>query len=119
MESPLIRIHKRVLEVIQQEIQHLMDNLLKDAFDPAKLMRLIKSIGIDMSQLPGLVGQQPGFDPYQILGLDKSASDEEVKKRYGEMMMKIHPDRAGKEMTFLAAMVNVAYELIEKERKWK
>jgi hypothetical protein len=36
---------------------------------------------------------QAAFDPYQVLGLDQSASDEEVKKRYRELLFKLHPDR--------------------------
>jgi len=60
-----------------------------------------------------------GFDPYKILGLDKSASDEEVKQAYRKVMSKVHPDKAGPELTFMATLANVAYELIEKERKWK
>lgn len=32
-------------------------------------------------------------DPYKVLGIDKSASDDEVKKAYRKMAMKYHPDR--------------------------
>jgi preprotein translocase subunit Sec63 len=67
-----------------------------------------------------MVGQQPGFDPYQVLGLDKSASDEAIKKRYRELLQHLHPDTAGREGTsFLLQMVLAAYKLIEVQRGWQ
>jgi len=32
-------------------------------------------------------------DPYKVLGIDSSASDEEIKKAYRRMAMKYHPDK--------------------------
>ena len=32
-------------------------------------------------------------DPYKVLGLDKNASDEDIKKAYRRLAMKYHPDR--------------------------
>ena len=117
----------RKLEVdFQKETSKWVEDLLKDAFDPTKMMQFIRGMGIDMGQLSQVfsrmaqTGTLPqGFDPYQILGLEKSATDEEVKRRYREMMRKIHPDVAGQEMTFLAAIVNAAYDMIERERGWQ
>ena len=31
-------------------------------------------------------------DPYQVLGLERGASDEEVKKAYRRLAKKYHPD---------------------------
>lgn len=115
------RITGGIQEELNQYVKELMNQVMKDAFDPAKLMDMLKSMGVDPSKLAGMVGmvgQQPGFDPYQVLGLDKSASDEEVKKRYREMMAKVHPDKVGQEMSFLAAIVNAAYDMIKMQRKW-
>ena len=120
VEDRVARMQQRMAKLVMEELQGFMNDLLKDALDPRKLMHFIRSMGIDISQLPGMIGQQPGFDPYQVLGLDKSASDEEVKKRYRELLHRLHPNTAGIEGTsFLLQMVVAAYKLIEKERVWQ
>jgi preprotein translocase subunit Sec63 len=76
-------------------------------------------MGIDLSQIPNLVGQHDGFDPYRVLGLEKTVTDGEVKKRYRELLIKLHPDTAGVKGTdFLLQMMIAAYQEIAKERGW-
>jgi len=66
----------------------------------------------------------PDLDPaYKILEIDRSASDEEVKKAYRKMAVKYHPDKVaylGEEFKKTAnekfQKVNEAYEKIKKER---
>lgn len=58
-------------------------------------------------------------DPYRLLGINSSASDDEVKKAYRNMCRKYHPDvnpgnQAAEEMFKL---VNEAYETILEQRK--
>lgn len=63
--------------------------------------------------------QRHGIDPYQVIGLEKNAIDEQVKKRYRELAMKLHPDTAGIEGTgFLFRLVTAAYQQISRERCW-
>ena len=82
-----------------------------------QLEALLQSMGTDFSHLSGTAAGQPSFDPYRILGLDKSAGDGEIKKRYHELLHKLHPDKSGTEGTaFLLQMVTAAYEAIKKER---
>jgi DnaJ-class molecular chaperone len=101
-------MYQRIFGVIQEEMQGYMNDQLEG---------LMKSLGIDFSQLRGMVGGQTTFDPYRIMGLDKSASDEEIKKRYHELLHKLHPNTAGVEGTaFLLQMVLAAYEMIKRER---
>ena len=62
-------------------------------------------------------------DPYKVLGIDSSATDEEVRKAYRKMAMKYHPDRVagmGEEMQRNAAEqmkeINEAYDIIKTVR---
>ena len=111
---------QRVLGVFTEELQEMINDALRDIIDPGKLIGYIRAMGFDPSQLPGMMSQQPSFDPYQVLGLEKSASDEEVKKRYRGLAFKLHPDTAGTPGTdFLLNIVLVAYEMIKKQRGWE
>ncbi len=59
------------------------------------------------------------LDYYQILGVDKSASQEDIKKAYRKLAMKYHPDRnpgdAAAEMKF--KQINEAYDTLKDEAK--
>lgn len=64
-------------------------------------------------------------DPYLILGLSRDASDDELRRRYRELVREYHPDRhiaAGvpEEMIAIATerikAVNEAYDMVMKER---
>jgi preprotein translocase subunit Sec63 len=77
-----------------------------------------KGIGMDPDQLSS-AGRQPGLDPYRVLGLDRSASDDEVKSRYRRLLHRLHPDTAGVAGSeFLLGMVVEAYRRISEERGW-
>ena len=60
-------------------------------------------------------------DPYAVLGVDKNASEEEIKNAYRELARKYHPDNyADNPLSDLAGEkmkeVNAAYEAIQKMR---
>lgn len=62
-------------------------------------------------------------DPYKVLGIDSSATDDDVKRAYRKMAMKYHPDRVAgmsEEMQRNAAEqmkeINEAYEQIKQRR---
>ena len=113
----LARAQKGMVQGMQEGMSEVLDELTRGALDPVKLAELMKKMGIDMSQLSGMMGQVSGFDAYKILGLDKSATDEDVKKRYRELVYRLHPDKSGTSGTnFLFQMVMAAYELIKRER---
>lgn len=57
-------------------------------------------------------------DYYEVLGIDKSASAEEIKKAYRKKALELHPDReSGDEAKFKE--VGEAYEVLKNEQKRK
>lgn len=65
-------------------------------------------------------------DPYKVLGLDSSATDEEIKKAYRRLAMKYHPDKVegmGEEVKKNAEAqfreINEAYETLKNLRGFK
>ena len=115
----LVQAFDRILKTIFDERMGWMDALLRDALNPESFFNFVTGMGIDLSQITSRVGQPGGFDPYRVLGLEKTATDGEIKRRYRELLRKLHPDTAGVGGTdFLLQMVIAAYQRIGKERGW-
>lgn len=62
------------------------------------------------------------MNPYKVLGVSETASDEEIKRAYRELVRKYHPDQyMNNPLGDLAAEklkeVNAAYDQIQKQRK--
>jgi len=117
----LNKLSSKWCEDFQGIVEGYADSVMGDTFDPQKFMEFLHSSGVDFTGLLGaLRGQvQQAADPYGVLGLDRTATDEEVKARYRELAHKLHPDASGTEGTSLFfQMVQAAYEAIERERGW-
>jgi len=64
-------------------------------------------MGIDKAK--EVVGKS---NPYDILGVARTATKEEIKTAYRKLAMKYHPDRNGGESDMFK-LVQAAYELLE------
>jgi DnaJ-domain-containing protein 1 len=116
----LEQLHRVLVKNLAEEMQDWMQKLLSGAFTPASLLYFAESLGINLSGVPGMTVQQDGFDPYRVLGLERTDKDEAVKQRYRELLRRLHPDTAGVEGTsFLLQVVLAAYKQISKERGWR
>ena len=66
-------------------------------------------------------------DPYEVLGVSKTASFDEVKKKYRELVRKYHPDflenkndaNESAKRTKKTQEINEAYEKIKSIKGWK
>jgi len=115
-----LREQERILGEMRDNVLGWMDDLLRDAFNPEIFLRYAAGLGIDLSRVPNMVGRNDGFNAYRVLGLEKTATDEEVKKRYRELLKKLHPDTAGVRGTdFLLQMIIAAYQQVGRERGWQ
>jgi len=105
-----------------EEIKLLRKTALIFGFSESQFERL-KAIHM------GDVGRdEKTSDPYQVLGLERDASDAVVKKTYRNLIRENHPDTLiakGMPQEFIdvanekMAAINAAYDLVEKERGLK
>ena len=55
-------------------------------------------------------------DYYEVLGVIKSASAEEIKKAYRKSALKYHPDRNNESTQEKMSEINKAYEVLSDEK---
>lgn len=49
--------------------------------------------GVMLLWVQASIKEQRPFDPFEILGLDHSATDKEIKKAYRKLSLMYHPDK--------------------------
>lgn len=111
----------------EQKLLNKIGNLLQlNYYDMVSVKaRHVAGSGAGGSKSAGYGGGTAAYgeNPYAVLGLKPSATDEEVKKAYRRLAMKYHPDKVdtmGEEIKKNAAeqfrKINEAYEMIKAER---
>lgn len=100
------------------------NEIVKEELDVLK--RIAREIGLseyDFNSIKSMFVVVGRDSDYEILGITKDATNDEVKKAYKKMAMKHHPDKVagmGEEVTRKATekfqAINEAYERIKKER---
>ena len=50
-----------------------------------------------------------GKDYYKVLGIQKGATDEEIKKAYRKMALKFHPDKVRKNLLLALSLLSAAF----------
>ncbi len=119
-----------ILEDIIDGLFHIAkaDGVLHDK-EMAFLADIADIFGIDgerFEQIAARHVRREDVDPYRVLGIDRGADLDEVKRRYRRLVAENHPDRMvarGVPQEFMAiandrmAALNAAYEAIERERR--
>ena len=88
------------------------------------LFTIGKNLGLNEKDIRSIMGMfEADKDPYKILEIDKTATDDEVRKAYRRLAVKFHPDKVenlGEDVKKAAEekfkSVQSAYEQIKKER---
>ena len=102
------------LEDWQKALMSVMEGISPESlFGNSEIWKMLGHPGSDRG-----FPMPPDDAAYRMLGLDKTASDEEVKRRYRELAKRLHPDVAGKETEHFFKLVQAAYEQIARERGW-
>ena len=57
----------------------------------------------------------PDLEAYELLGVDKYASNSDIIKKHKELITRLHPDKGGS--SYLSSRINEARDTIMKERE--
>jgi len=91
---------------LAEEMQGFLQALFASTFDAATILNFTQRLGADFAgSVPGNASRQHEVDPYKVLGLDRSSAEECVRRRYRDLLRKVHPDTAGVEGTEFLTVV--------------
>ena len=123
--SLLLIIIKVNSEVINDYCSNSKESILEDNFDNAMLNLDNIINGYEVSDIKAennqiIIKYDLDFekDYYKILGVEKNASSEEIKKAYHQLAHKYHPDKAGGDEKKFKE-INEAYQTLSDSEKRK
>ncbi|WP_253705140.1 J domain-containing protein [Dehalococcoides mccartyi] len=115
MEDQVKKAQKRMTEATAEMMSGWLSQMLQGMCNDPVLGELWSAMKMRSQST-----HHASIDSYQVLGLEKSVTDDQVKRRYRELVVKLHPDTAGVKGTeFLFQLVTAAYQQISKERGWR
>ena len=115
MEDQVKKAQKRMTEATADMMSGWLNQMLQGMYNDPVLGELWSAM-----KMGNQSSRSVGIDSYRVLGLDRGVADDEVKKRYRELVVRLHPDTAGVKGTeFLFQLVTAAYQQILKERGWR
>jgi hypothetical protein len=125
IEKEIIKLKKIPLEVKNSLIGSMVIiySLYKDYYQKEFLFYVGRKLGISPEEIKKKIKELEELennekDPYEILGVSKYASMEEVKEAYRNLSRKYHPDTGNGDLEKMKE-INWAYEKIRKEKKEK
>ena len=115
MEDQVRKVQKRMTEATTEMMSRWLNQMLQGMCNDPVLGELWSAM-----KMGNQSSRTAGIDSYRVLGLEKSVTDDQIKKRYRELVVRLHPDTAGVKGTeFLFQFVTAAYQQISKERGWR
>lgn len=97
----------------KSDVNSILKTMIRNV-EISMLKQLRKQID---GQIKVLTGTRVGLDPYEILGIDPTATKDEIKQAYKKTAWKAHPDHGGSDEEMMK--VNAAFEAISRVRGWK
>ena len=105
---------RKLSQLSDAELNSLLEEVRDDFQSRAAVNAFILSRGGKQQQqngpTPPADDRMSVSQAYEILGLDESATEQDVKQAHKRLMQKLHPDRGGS--SYLAAQINAAKDTL-------
>ena len=86
---------KNLTQLTKNQVEELLSELKTNDIRGFNILNLLINQSFQNSQSSSSSGSMTEEEALSILGLEKGANDEEIKKSYYNLMKKFHPDKDG------------------------